>query len=171
MFDFKLTKDGDIEEESGYSLPKQTISFSVSPYEVQRIKFLVSPKTIMAPLRGEQNISFRFNQPRDNGFSDGITQDEDEDVQALLLHLKTEKNDTYAEDVGSAFYKLKHYMVASDTDLQKLSNAAAEIIQDYLPDATVKVVSADYPDAGYFRSESYIVEIYRDDTKVAEIPI
>lgn len=171
MFDFKLTEKGDLAEEAIDQFPVQKITFSVSEHDVQRISFIVTPLVVKNAPQGEQEISFRFTNQNYADFTESSVQDEDELNQALLLALKTEANDTYDSDVGTGFYKLKHTMIKSDSDIVKLKDRASEIVRSMLPDATVEIVTKEYPDAGYFRYATCVVVIYDDDVKIAEIPI
>lgn len=171
MFDFKLTKSGDIEDSRDSFSSSQKITFSVSPQDVQRLSFLIMPAVPKAKKKGEQEISFRFTDRRKNSFTESSLQDDEEASQALLINLKTELGDTYGTDVGSSLYKLKHAMVKDDADFEELKDRASAIVRGFLPDATVKLVKEEYPDAGYFRYAAYVVEVYDEDLKVAEIPI
>lgn len=171
MFDFKLTESGDLDDEEDLYYPNQKISFSVSKADVQRVKFIVTPLVAKARKCGEQNISFEFTERRPSGFAGAKVQDEDEAVQALLLALKTEKNDTYMQDAGTELYKLRHRMVATEQGFKRLQNDVERIVKEILPDAKVVLISKDYPASAYFRYETYIIEIYDGGTKIAELPI
>ena len=85
--------------------------------------------------------------------------------------LKTEKNDTYMQDAGTELYKLRHRMVATEQGFKRLQNEVEQIVKGILPDAKVVLVSKDYPASAYFRYETYVIEVYDDGTKIAELPI
>lgn len=160
MFDFKLTERGDLDVEFGNELDApQKVSFNVGAYEAQRIKFTVTPLKVPKKKSAEQRVSFRFVEMTPTSFQESCLQDEDELAQSLMLALRTESGDVYNSDVGSKLYRLRHKTITSKKDLKKIADAASVIVDEILPGATARVIDTEYPEAGFFRYESLLLEI------------
>ena len=172
MFDFKLTKKGDLDLDYDDSINvPQKDSFVVSDYDVQRIQFVTMPLTVQQKKPADQRISFKLASIDDTSFVEKAVQDDDELVQAIYLTLRTESGDVYDGDAGSNFYQLRHQMVKDDQELQRIAGRVASIINDRFPEAEVEFGDEEYPDAGFFRFQSYIVCVKIGDKKILELPL
>ena len=169
MFDFQMTKKGDLEldYDESWNVP-QKISFVVSDYEAQRIKFLVKPLVPPERKPAQQRISFRFANLPEPRFALKTLQDTDELAQAIRIALRTETNDVYDGSVGTKLYQLRHKTIRSKEDLQAVADKIKVIVNDILPGADTALVDEEYSDAGYFRFESYTIEIWYGGKKIAD---
>ena len=76
MFDFKLTKKGDLDLDYDDSIDvPQKISFVVSDYDVQRIQFVTMPLTVQQKKPADQRISFKLASIDDTSFVEKAIQD------------------------------------------------------------------------------------------------
>lgn len=172
MFDFKLTKKGDLDLDYGDDVGvAQKVTFVVSDQEVQRISFVTMPLKVHTKPPAEQRISFKFASFDDTSFVEKSLQDDDELAQAVYLALRTEAGDVYDRNAGTSFYQLKHMIVKTGADLNRIANRIATIVGEILPGAEIELSEQEYPDAGYFRYQSYVVIIRNGGRKILELPL
>lgn len=172
MFDFKLTKKGDLDLDYDDSLNvSQKVSFVVSDYDVQRIQFVTMPLTVQPKKPADQRISFKLVDIEDTSFKEKDIQDDNEIAQAIYLALRTEAGDVYDRNAGTNFYQLRHQVVKNDADLDRIAGYVANIVNDRFPDADVELAENEYPDAGFFRFQSYVIRIKVGKGKTLELPL
>ena len=169
MFDFKLTKKGDLDLDYADCVGRpQKVSFVVAKQDAQRISYLVTPLKPPEWKTAQQRISFRYGTGFETKFTDNSLQDNDELVQAVMLALRTEENDVYNSNVGTKLYQLRHKVIHTEDELSALADSIGQVVNEILPGATVKLVECEYPDAGFFRYESYVIEIHYNGKKLLD---
>lgn len=172
MFDFKLTKKGDLDLDYGDDINSvQKVSFVVSDYEAQRIRFVTMPLAVQPKKPAEQRVSFKLADIEDTSFVEKSIQDEDELMQAVYLALRTESGDVYDRNVGTVLYKLRHMVVRDEAELKQLAVRIASIVNKVVPGADIELLEEEYPDAGFFRYQSFVIRILLGDRKILELPL
>lgn len=168
MFDFKLTKKGDLDLDYGSYGTPQKVSFVVGDYEAQRIKFMVTPLVAPNKKPAQQRISFKLADVPETDFTSKNLQDDEELAQAIRLALRTELYDVYDSSIGTRLYQLRHKMVKSEDELQGIADKIGMIVDDLLPGAKTELIAEENSDAGFFRYESYTIAVTYNGKKVAD---
>ena len=100
MFDFKLTKKGDLDLDYGSYGTPQKVSFVVGDYEAQRIKFMVTPLVAPNKKPAQQRILFKLADVPETDFTSKNMQDDEINSSAKEANEKSSEV-TSDEDVMS----------------------------------------------------------------------
>lgn len=165
MFDFKLTKTGDIEFSNEKPISKFHLMFSLSDYKSQRIKFLTIPETIPEKRKSAQRITFRTVPSSEiYAYNENNIENFEESLQAIMIGLRTELTDTLDYNIGSNMYKTRHNIYTGNKeDLSNASSIANEVVHSILPDASVRVEYGEHESGGYFQYQCLIITIEYGD--------
>ena len=168
MFDFRLTKTGDLDCINDQPLSKFHLTFSLSKYKAQRINFVSIPNVVPPKKKGAQKIIFRTMQPMDPyKIKELNARDFEEAIQAIMIALRTELSDTIDYDIGSRLYQKRHSIFTGQEDeLKDIGLIVSSVVGSILPDASAKVEYGEHKDAGYFKFQCLIITIrYEDESE------
>lgn len=167
MFDFKLTDTGDLDIGAEPKTNPLKISFVLSEYPAQRIKFMYMPMEPLFKKEAPLRIQFRYNDVYEAyEYFENNVEGIEEAVQAVRIAMRTEKNDTYDLQTGSELYKRLHKRTTK-TDLAELQDYVQSIVDEFIPDTTVTAALVESEEANYFRYQSVQIKIKQPDKVLA----
>ena len=172
MFDFKLDKTGDITfAEADNFVPIKISMFLPNDdnFPAQRISFFTNLQT-STPIeyKGSQKITFKHATLETFQIKNNVLIDKEEIAQNIMLQLRSELNGSFNNDVGSTFYKYKHYMIVSEEDLNEIASYAKNIIDDIIDGTTVLAEQVVDDRGGFFKSQVIKLTIYYEDEILTE---
>lgn len=159
-FDLKLTESGDLQTEMRTDISSFKLSFVVSEFSSQRVSFTTEPMTFPKKKKNCQRIIFNYvNTDNDFKLQNASVEDTEEQIQALRIALRTELGETTNYDIGTTAYKLQHYIISGDSDLETLATTIQDFVDEYVSNVTATISYVDNEKAGNFRYQAVTVTL------------
>ena len=156
MLDLEMTDNGDLAWSSVSSSGDFHLRFALADYKTQHIHFLCRPTSrLQNKHRKGQRIRFCFAELGEEfKVQTGLVQNEDEQLQALYIALRTELGDVNDDTVGSDFYKEAHHIIAGESDLSAIRDKAAVVVTQFFPEASLEADYVICPEGENFKFQS-----------------
>lgn len=161
MFDLKLTHRGDLSCSSSPTLSSQKIKFYYGSYAAQIISFNAYSLISNVRSSSQQSIRFMYDDNLENDAIDCLAYINNyaEITQAISMRLKTEIKDIHGLDIGTDYFKYKHFIVKDEKDMHKLQAHILQIAQQIFPEIQVFVHFTDTTNTDYFNSQTIDIKL------------